>query len=102
MTSGIESKVDAGVAAVNQKLVVTKDETDKAKKEEGNEEKANNEEEEKDSPGSCSSSSTSDEQSTKGPRRGSFFLPLSRSARVGKSVQLKFSFLVLLAIKCIR
>ena len=30
MTSGIESKVDAGVAAVNQKLVVTKDETDKA------------------------------------------------------------------------
>ena len=30
MTSSIESKVDAGVAAVNQKLVTAEDETDKA------------------------------------------------------------------------
>ena len=55
-----------------------------------------NEEEKKDSrassAASCSSSSSSDEESAKGPRRGSFFLPLSRSARVGKKVYLKFSF----------
>ena len=42
--------------------------------------------EERASSATSSSSSSSSEESAKGPRRGSLFLPLSRSAKVGKKI----------------
>ena len=65
------------------------EDVDKSDKEAGpNEDNKEEEEEKKDeeraSSATSSSSSSSSEESAKGPRRGSLFLPLSRSAKVGK------------------